>query len=47
MSHGILNEGDYALVKMIDDTDQEIHAFLTDKLSDNSEWCNSLVISLY
>jgi hypothetical protein len=37
MFHGILDEGDYALVKMIDDTDQEIHNFLAEKLSDNSE----------
>jgi hypothetical protein len=37
MSHGILDEEDFALVKMIDDTDQEIHTFLADKLSDNSE----------
>ena len=39
MHHGILDEGDYALLKMIDDTDQEIHNILADKLSDNSEWC--------
>jgi len=37
MFHGILDEGDYAMVKMIDDTDQEIHTFLADKLSENSE----------
>jgi hypothetical protein len=37
MSHEILDEGDYALVKMIDETDQEIHNVLADRLSDNSE----------
>ncbi len=37
MHHGILDEDNYALVKMIDDTDQEIHNFLADRISDHSE----------
>ena len=37
ISHGILCEDDYALAKLIEETDQEIHNLLADRLSDNSE----------
>lgn len=38
MYHGILDEKDYALVKMIDEADQDLMNFLSDRLIDGSAY---------